>query len=261
MKRVLTGCWALALALLLAVPARADVIWEPDNSFYARHAEECEHLGRRFHANGAEGFVTLWDAPDGFLVQGQYQNGSTLAVDWVWEDWGCVTVYGNGRETTGWVPLSDLSQVYDYLAFGEEYGDRIAPYDGEFAGYAGGVEEIRFYEYPGAGTVKDTWPTEEILDKLTGRDGEGYIQSVFVDEAGLTWGYVGYLYGSRGLWFCLDDPGGEDFPLRAVTSVELVPAQAPRFPAKACVPYVLAAAAVVLTVILLRHLSRKKREQ
>ena len=34
MRRLLTGCWALALLLSLAAPARADSLWEPNNSFF-----------------------------------------------------------------------------------------------------------------------------------------------------------------------------------------------------------------------------------
>ena len=61
MRRLLTGCWALALLLALYAPARADVLWEPNNSFYERHRDQCEYIGRQFYANGDQGFITLWD--------------------------------------------------------------------------------------------------------------------------------------------------------------------------------------------------------
>lgn len=261
MKRVLTGCWALALALLLAVPARADVIWEPDNSFYARHAEECEHLGRRFHANGAEGFVTLWDAPGGTRVVHQFSNGYTLWVYYQYEDWACAVVWGDEGEISGWAPIEDFALRYDYLCFAEEYGDQIQPYDGEFADYDGSPAEIVFYEYPGAPEPKDIWEAVEILDQLTGREGTSYIASTFTDEEGRTWGYVAYLFGSRNLWFCLDAPDGRDFPVRQVSAPELTTAQEPAFPARGYVPYILSGVLVVVVaaaaaVLLAR---RKKR--
>ena len=63
MRKLLICCCALALALSLAAPARADSLWEPNNSFYERHADECQYLGRSFYANGAEGYITLWGRP------------------------------------------------------------------------------------------------------------------------------------------------------------------------------------------------------
>lgn len=261
MRKLLICCCLLALALSLAAPARADVLWEPNNSFYARHADECEYLGRRFYANGPEGYITLWDAPGGYLVEGQYQNGFALSVHWVWENWGCVYAFDGEKVSVGWVPLSDLELVYDYIAFEEEYGELIEPYQGQFADYDGDVEEIRFYEYPGAAEPKETWGTEDVLDDLTGRGGDSYIQSVFVDEDGLTWGYVGYLYGSRNLWFCLDDPGGTDFPIREVEVPDLIPARTPRLPVMAYVPYALVAVVVIVTAVLLRRSFHRKRGQ
>ena len=78
MRKLLICCCALALALSLAAPARADSLWEPNNSFYERHADECPYLGRSFYANGAEGSSTLCVSPGGYLVKGQVSNGIIL---------------------------------------------------------------------------------------------------------------------------------------------------------------------------------------
>ena len=75
----------------------------------------------------------------------------------------------------------------------------------------------------------------------------------------MTWGFVGYLFGRISGWFCLDDPGGTDFPVREVEVPELIPAQTPRFPVMACVPYALVATVVVVTAVLLAVFFRKKR--
>lgn len=261
MKKFLTGCCALALALSLAAPARADSLWEPNNSFYERHADECQYLGRSFYANGAEGYITLWDAPGGYLVKGQFSNGFTLWVYYQFEDWVYAVVWGDEGEISGWAPMEDFALEYDHLSFAEEYADAIHPYGGQFADYDGDAEEIVFYEYPGAPVSKDVRKAAWGLDELIGRGGDSYIQSIFVDEDGRTWGYVGYLYGRINGWFCLDEPEGRNFPVRQVGTPELTEAREPTLPVRGYVPYILSGvlvlAAVALAAVLLAR--RKKK--
>ena len=263
MRRLLTGCWALALLLSLAAPARADVLWEPNNSFYERHADECQYLGRSFYANGAEGYITLWDAPGGYLVKGQFSNGFILWVYYQFEDWVYAVVWGDEGEISGWAPIEDFALEYDHLSFAEEYADAIYPYCGQFADYDGDAEEIVFYEYPGAPVSKDVRKAAWGLDELIGRGGDSYIQSIFVDEDGRTWGYVGYLYGRINGWFCLDEPEGRNFPVRQVSTPELTEAREPTLPVRGYVPYILSGvlvlAAVALAAVLLAR--RRKRTQ
>ena len=262
MRRLLTGCWALALLLALCAPARADVLWEPNNSFYERHRDQCEYIGRQFYANGDQGFITLWDAPEGTRVVHQFQNGYTLWIYYQYEDWVCAVVWGDEGEIAGWAPMEDFVLKYDYLCFAEEYAHEIHPYDGEFDDYDGGAAEIVFYEYPGAPEPKDIWEAAEILDQLTGREGTSYIASTFTDEEGRTWGYVAYLFGSRNLWFCLDEPDGRDFPVRQVSTPELTAAREPTLPARGYVPYLLSGvlvAAVVAAAAVMLARRKKKR--
>lgn len=263
MRRLLTGCWALALLLSLAAPARADSLWEPNNSFYERHADECQYLGRSFYANGAEGYITLWDAPGGYLVKGQFSNGFILWVYYQFEDWVYAVVWGDEGEISGWAPIEDFALEYDHLSFAEEYADAIYPYCGQFADYDGDAEEIVFYEYPGAPVSKDVRKAAWGLDELIGRGGDSYIQSIFVDEDGRTWGYVGYLYGRINGWFCLDEPEGRNFPVRQVGTPELTEAREPTLPVRGYVPYILSGvlvlAAVALAAVLLAR--RRKRTQ
>lgn len=263
MRRLLTGCWALALLLSLAAPARADVLWEPNNRFYERHADECQYLGRSFYANGAEGYITLWDAPGGYLVKGQFSNGFILWVYYQFEDWVYAVVWGDEGEISGWAPIEDFALEYDHLSFAEEYADAIYPYCGQFADYDGDAEEIVFYEYPGAPVSKDVRKAAWGLDELIGRGGDSYIQSIFVDEDGRTWGYVGYLYGRINGWFCLDEPEGRNFPVRQVGTPELTEAREPTLPVRGYVPYILSGvlvlAAVALAAVLLAR--RRKRTQ
>ncbi|MDE7219037.1 MAG: hypothetical protein K2O45_05380 [Oscillospiraceae bacterium] len=268
MKRILTCILTVLILLTLAAPARADILWEPDNNFYEKHRGECTYIGRSYYANGPEGFVTLYNAPNGSIIEAQYQNGYALPVYYQYKDWACITVFGDEGEINGWTKLSDLSLIYDHISFEEEYADRITEYNGEFADYAGDAEEVNFYEYPGAPRVSQSFNIAEfskhmgnILKNLTGTaDSPSYISSIFVDENGLTWGYVNYMYGRLNSWFCLDKPDGTGFPVREVSAEDLTPAQTPVLPARSYLPYILTAAVVIVTIGVLFYFYGRKRK-
>lgn len=264
MKKLWMLCLTLLTAVLLTAPAFADILWEPsDDEFYLRHRDECSPVVRGFYANGPEGFVTLWDAPGGSAVQGQYENGTVLWVYWQYEDWGFITVWEDGgKHTDGWVPMDHLELVYDFQCFAEEYAALITDYNGEFADYGGDAEAVHFYEYPGAPEVKQTMEMDmmDVRDNLMGKNGN-YVPKIFVDEDGRTWGFVGYMYGRIDGWFCLDEPGGTDFPVREVDAADLTPAKTPVLPAKGYIPYVLVGAVVLVTAGVLMVLVKKRKKQ
>lgn len=269
MKRMFSALLALLTLLALAAPAYADVMWEPSaNSFYDRHRDQCAYENRGYYANGPEGFVTLWDAPNGGVVRSQFENGETLWVYFLYENsWALTAYWTDGKEISGWMPLSDLEREYDYTCFAEEYADRITAYNGEFSDYDGDAEAVNFYEYPGAPEISQSWGRGagsqwNVLDNLTGTpDSPSYISSIFVDEDGLTWGYVNYMYGHLNSWFCLDQPDGTDFPVREVSVPNLIPAQTPVLPAVGYVPYLLVGAAVLATAGLLAFFYGRKRRK
>lgn len=264
MKRLLTCALALLMLLALSAPAFADVMWEPNNnSFYDRHREQCQYENRNYYANGREGFVTLLDSPNGSMVRAQFENGEKLHIYFIYDgSYGLAAYWIDGKETSGWVPMSDLELVYDFISFEEEYADRIRAYNGEFADYEGTPEVVNFYAYPGAERINEAWKTDgqwHVLENLTGTaDNPSYISSIFVDEDGRTWGYVAYMYGHLNSWFCLDEPDGTDFPVRAVAAPGLTPAQTPVLPARSYVPYILVAAVVGVTGGILAFFYGKK---
>lgn len=252
MKRLAPLFLSLALLACLIPAAHADIIWEPDNSFYQTHRDDCVYVGRSYYANGPEGFVTLWDAPDGPTAAAQYENGFTLHVDWQYEDWGCATVWGDEETVEGWVPMSHLSLIYDHLSFEEEYGSQFRDYAGEFSGYTG-EGPVTFWPYPGAAADSALGSFgPEFVEKLVGTESEpSYFSKVFTDENGLNWGYVTYLFGMRSFWVCLDDPGGTDLPVREVDQEPLIPAQPPQTPPASTLPYLLVAGVALVTALLL----------
>lgn len=266
MKRFFTCLLALSALCALTVPAHADLLWEPNgNQFYERHREDCDYEGRDYYANGAEGFVTLWNAPRGSVVLSQYENGRKLWVYYIYRSWGLIRVWEDGTETSGWIPLADLSLAYDHISFAEEYAGQIRDYGGEFANYSGQAACVNFYEYPGAPEIKDAHTPDpayldNYIDQLTGAaDGASAIQSVFTDEEGLVWGYVYYLYGPVEGWFCLDAPDGTDFSRRQVAEEPLTPPRTPVPPTVSYTPYILTGGVVAVTAVLLFWFYGRKR--
>ena len=123
-RRIGSLILVLTVLLTLCAVAQADVLWEPDNNFYVKNADQCDYIGRQYYANGDEGFITLWEAPGGTRAVHQFQNGYTLWVYYQFEDWACAVVWGDEGEITGWAPMEDFVLKYDYLSFEEEYAMR-----------------------------------------------------------------------------------------------------------------------------------------
>lgn len=286
MKRFFTCLLAVLTLLSLTPAAYADVLWEPDNNFYEKHSDECVYVGRSYYANGPKGFVTLWDAPDGSTVAAQYENGVTLHVTWQYQDWGCVESWKDGWEGSGsipaggWVPMSELYLVYDYISFEEEYGQYFTDYNGEFAEYDGqtwdGVQvydyPIQAYEYPFdcRGIYESIEQTPEVLDALRGTpDTPSCISKVFREENGTVWGFVSYLYGHRNFWFDLTNPTRDGWMLcmtqgtaeDLIDSGELTAPQTPVMPSASRTPYFLVGGAVVVTLGLLGWFYGRKRSK
>ena len=245
MRRLRGILLAALLAVSLAAPAAADVIWEPEDSFYQKHAEACQLLQRSFYTNGPEGYVNFYRSPESDTVTGQAENGTRFHIYWQYGDWG----YVETEDVTGWAPLEEFQLIYDYISFEEEYGDQFQPYDAEAC--APLLEEwegdtLVLWPYPGAEQADYVW--QDAADPMEQLKEYGFAQ-IFVDEEGLTWGFCAYLYGERNFWVCLDAPAGRDdpavqggavdMPVRQVVQPELLPAQEPEMPASAWIPFTL----------------------
>ena len=233
MKRKLL---ALLTAMLLVVtsvtPAFADIIWEPyGNSFYESHSDECSYHDRGYLANGEKGYVTVRTAPDSLAEVVNLANGSRFFVVHVWEDkdgtqWG--VGYPSGQwDKEGWVKLSEMAMIYDYICFNEDHGSEFEEYDGS----GDDLQEACAYSYPG-GVYKT---------KLK-QGGGSYtfaeaFKNLYTDENGLRWTFVGYYYGHIDGWVCIDDPLNEDLGTETYLTVgqvrggeTLIPADQPSDP-------------------------------
>lgn len=193
--------WICALSVFLGcmlcvLPVRADVIWEPQNSFYEKHSSECEYVGRTFTANGPDGEVILYESPVSARKVATWENGHKVHIDFSYKDekgtlWG---VYED-RDKSGWVPMEYMDVVYDHISFAEEYGEKLQKKDGTLdQQYMG--KEIYFWSYPAS-------PYQSFV--TIGDDLPNYYR-IYEDGAGHIWGNVGYYYGDKNVWICLDEP-------------------------------------------------------
>lgn len=210
-KRFVSVFCALMLGALSAFPAAADVIIEPDDSFYTSHWEECDYLGNQYYANGQTGQLTGYRSPESKQEKKTFQNGELLYVSFTYTDetgtdWGVV----EQNDGTCWVRLDEIVRKYDSELFREEHADALAPFDDQ----AGDYERLRdldgeivVWTYPGSGESSGT-----ITEFEGGPDSFGFSEC-YTDENGLRWGYIGYYYGWRDCWICLDDPTNAALPV------------------------------------------------
>lgn len=176
--------------------AQADVIWEPEDSFYKTHSGECEYINRLYTANGPDGNVVAYKSPENSGIVGTYDNGTEIRITHTYEDkrgvmWG---IYENGNRT-GWIPMDYLKPVYDYICFQEEFGEEIVDEAGALDKKYNGLQ-VYFWYAPGS-------------EKGNTRILNGYMPEytkTYVDELGRKWGFTIYYMGTRNMWFCLDDP-------------------------------------------------------
>ena len=91
-----------------------------------------------------------------------------------------------------------MTVVYDYISFKQEYGAEFVQESGmldeEYRG-----QKVRFWSYPGAkngGYEMEIFADDEWLPEYN---------QVFIDEEGHKWGYIGYYYGIKNKWVCLDN--------------------------------------------------------
>lgn len=257
-RKLLALVLGLCAALALTAPAMADMIWEPDDSFYNKHSDECSYVGRNYEVAGYGGTVTVYTAPGG-LARTTLDNGTAVGVQFTWNgngiSWGYVYLLGENA-TEGWTPMDDLSLIYDSQQFMEDHGDEIVTDEGVEVDFT----QAMLYAYPGG-------PAEYVLEEE-----KEYLpfsqlfSEIYTDENGLRWGYVYYYMGRRNSWICLDDPMNEHLDTAVVPTAPSA-AQLRGEPTVTSgvgmttlvLAAVLVAAVVAVTALLIRRFCPKKR--
>ena len=259
MKRKLLALLTVLLLLVTMVtPAFADVLWEPrGNSFYESHGST--YHNRTYLANGGDGYVTVRTAPDSRSEVVNLANGIWFNVVYTWEDkdgslWG-LGYSGQWGENEGWVPLADMALIYDYVSFDEDHSHEFQPYDGS----CGDLTEACTYSYPGG----------VYISSVKAVDGGSYtldqgFQNLYTDENGLRWSYIGYFYGLKNFWVCIDDPMNENLGVESyLTEAQVRGIDSPIVPPAAqvpdtgafplwVIPVVLVIAVAVVTAVIVR---------
>ncbi|NCB94409.1 MAG: hypothetical protein EOM40_17900 [Clostridia bacterium] len=163
----------------------ADAIFEPENSFYENHRQDCEYVDRSYTADGPEGIVELYESPESSKVIETAENGSTFYVSFSYTDGESIEwaiCENNETGSSGWVPMEYLSVVYDEISFEEEYGESITEESGALDSSNMG-KTVNFWRYPGS---------EEAFPMEIGNDYTPEYSKVFVDEQDRRWGFISY---------------------------------------------------------------------
>lgn len=188
--------------MFCVLSVQADLIWEPRDSFYEEHSSECEYVSRTFTANGPDGEVIVYESPVSDRVIARWENGFTAYISFTYEDrngtvWGVYEELSDSR--TGWMPMEYMDVVYDSISFAEEY-------QADFVAQEGTLDDqyqeksIYLWEYPGS---------KEGYSMMTESSYMPEYHRTYVDSQGHTWGNVGYYFGYKNGWICLDQPDAE----------------------------------------------------
>ena len=220
MKRILRICCILLLAtFLLPLTARADVIYEPFDSFYDQHRKECTYVARRYTASGPNGTVTLYQSPIDAAVEKTYENGTVLDVSYSYQAddgvlWACCDNWDDG--TTGWMPMEYLELIYDGQSFAEDYGDQFVSVEMTLEGENLDGAQVYFWVYPGS---------KEYIQVPLGENSRPSFHTAYTDELGNEWAQCGYYHGIKGHWINLNDPTADYGTLFPNVEEETIPAE------------------------------------
>lgn len=268
MKKPMTVLLILAMlcGMVLPLTARADVIYEPMDSFYEEHYAQCTYVSRSYTAAGPNGTVTLYESPESAKAEATVKNGETLFVSVTYKDadgtiWGCCENWE--KELCGWAPMAYLEVIYDGISFREEYGDQFVSESGSLDGsYVG--KTIYFWKYPGSDAYVDI--------ELMGEEYRPEYRTVYTDADGRTWGECVYYMGIKGYWINLEDPTA-DFetlfpewtePVTEETepvsepAQEIVPRESQETRVAKTAAVIAVAAVVAITAVLLYLMKKKK---
>lgn len=253
MKRKFFTLFLSAMLLLaLAVPAFADVIWIPEDEFFRSH--ECDRVDRPYETAGLDGKVTVFSEPGGREVSA-LKNGKQVTIQYTWEgngaSWGYLSYWDGEQTIEGWIPMDDMTQVYDSQSFFSDYAEEIQETDPVPVDF----HEAVLYSYPN-GPVVSTLKEDRDYQSF-----DELFTQIYTDKEGLRWSYVGYYMGRQSSWICLDDPMNEELDTGIVpaapSAAQLRGSEtAAAGPPLLLIAGVLVAAVVVVTAILL--VRRKK---
>lgn len=230
MKKLIAFLLSLFLLLSISITAYADVIYIPEDPFLEDHMDECQRINRSYRALTE---VTVYKSPESSDAEGTLKIGDAAGILYIYtgsdgNQWGYTENYET--DVSGWVPMAYMDLIYDHISFDEDYGHTFRQEEGQLSqDFA--KEVVRFWNYPGSESGYEfdmaAWSADYLPE---------YSQ-VYQDEAGRSWAYVGYYFGYRNFWICLDDPCADFAALypQGGPNVEITES-APTLPAEEIVP-------------------------
>lgn len=210
--KILAALLAALMLAALALPALADVIIEPENNdFYNKHADDCVHDSGAYYVPKSEDGIKVFNEPNG-KETASYPYGERFYSVWYYTDtegnnWRCCTRYEGDTDSSFWFREAETLRVYDYSDFTSEHQAEFFDDAEEYRD----ISKVAFYEFPN-GPFKYT---EEFGNQEGIHFGE-----CWKDKNGKTWGFLGYLYGRRNAWICLDDPENEGLTAEEVPLID-----------------------------------------
>lgn len=206
MKRIFTFLLLAAALCALALPAAADIAYLPRDNFIEKHWDECSYMNRWFWTNGSDGYVLAHNTPDSKDAT-PLPNGGKYYISNVYQNkWGVLEYDPDTLENalvngsvSGWVDMDEMVADYDNASFHADHASALRDETAELA--LDKARTLYCYKYPGSGEV-----TEEIADGWWDDGMVLNLSPLFTDPAGRTWGEIGYFYGIRNCWVCIDDP-------------------------------------------------------
>lgn len=251
MKNLMTVLLTLLMVAGLSVPVFADVIYIPEDPFLEEYLNESQRMDRAYRALTE---VTVYESPESDKKLGTLAKDESVFIYYVFTDardnqWGYCERYNSETydlQFSGWLPMAYMELVYDYISFAEDYGDTFRNEEGQLSeAYAD--DTVWFWNYPGSesGDPFDmaAWADDYLPE----------YHNIYQDEQGRSWGYVGYYYGHRNFWICLDEPTADFDTLypSGAPQVEITePGQTdPTLPAEEIVPQLSAGTRLLRTGI------------
>ena len=203
MKKRIFILLAAAILIIPAFIAYGDAIFErTSNDFYYKYNDECLLLDRSF-VNMGDKPISVMLAPNSkkelALIEPEEVVHIYSSCLYKGDFWGITS-----RDPRGWVKLSELLVLYDYVAFEEEHLEEFYTYKGDYSE----IEKTKSalaWGWPGADAPM--WTFED-LDTTSFS-----VLYAYKDSDGREWGFVTYLYDSPNIWLCLNDPLNRDMPV------------------------------------------------
>ncbi len=198
---------------VLPVKVYADVLIELEDSFWKAHQSDCDYLYRTYTVNGAEGYAIVWESPVSARQKEVLANGAPVWSSWHYTDdkgetW-CAVMTGEmnaqGYEKVeGWIKTSDCLANPDYISFREAHEQEFVEHDPAYDRALDGLETVVLWSYPCSGSIEaDRIPAKGLQNMQT-------FDTCWKDSQGRMWAFVGYCYGMRNTWICLDDPANPE---------------------------------------------------